>query len=253
MERTTRFVILLAFQDGIATTDGARKRSRSALESLPQALRRTLTWDQGKELAMHQQITVSTGAGVFFCDAHSPWQRGSNENMNGLLRDYFPKGTDLSMHTPRTSPGSLRRSTTGRARHSAGNAQSICSTPKSRWPPRERQLRRGAHRDADRLGPSGLRLTASRSCAFLHPGLCGYRIAPVICCDVGWLSPCQEGRSSTGPAVAGVRSAGGSRAPCAACRRPARAGSCPCGRWPPRRVAGSCRRATSAAAARGRR
>ena len=99
VERTTRFVILLAFRDGSATADGARQAITSALESLPPALRRTLTWDQGKELAMHQQITVSTGTGVFFCDAHSPWQRGSNENMNGLLRDYFPKGTDLSSHT----------------------------------------------------------------------------------------------------------------------------------------------------------
>ena len=99
VERTTRFLILLPFADGIATADGVRQAITSALESLPQLLRRTLTWDQGKELAMHKQITASTGAGVFFCDAHSPWQRGSNENMNGLLRDYFPKGTDLSIHT----------------------------------------------------------------------------------------------------------------------------------------------------------
>ncbi|MCA1677710.1 MAG: IS30 family transposase [Actinobacteria bacterium] len=99
VERTTRFLILLAFPDGIASADGVRQTITSTLESLPAALRRTLTWDQGKELAMHQQITVSTGADVFFCDAHSPWQRGSNENMNGLLRDYFPKGTDLSIHT----------------------------------------------------------------------------------------------------------------------------------------------------------
>ena len=99
VERTTRFLILLPFPDG----DRDRRRRPSGdherAGSLPQPLRRTLTWDQGKELAMHQQITASTGTGVFFCDAHSPWQRGSNENMNGLLRDYFPKGTDLSIHT----------------------------------------------------------------------------------------------------------------------------------------------------------
>jgi len=66
---------------------------------VPAGLRRTLSWDQGKELALHQQITASTGTRVYFCDAHAPWQRGSNENANGLLRDYFPKRTDLSAHT----------------------------------------------------------------------------------------------------------------------------------------------------------
>jgi IS30 family transposase len=99
VERTTRFLILLAFPDAIATADGVCAAITEALDALPAGLRRTLTWDQGKELAMHQLITASTGAGVFFCDAHSPWQRASNENMNGLLRDYFPKGTDLSVHT----------------------------------------------------------------------------------------------------------------------------------------------------------
>ena len=99
VERTTRYLVLLPFPDGIATTDGVRRAITDALKSVPVGLRRTLTWDQGKELAQHQQITVATGTSVFFCDAHSPWQRGSNENMNGLLRDYFPKGTDLSIHT----------------------------------------------------------------------------------------------------------------------------------------------------------
>ena len=98
VERTTRYLVLLPFPDGIATTDGVRQGITDSLESVPVGLKRTLTWDQGKELALHQQITVRTGTSVFFCDAHSPWQRGSNENMNGLLRDYFPKGTDLSIH-----------------------------------------------------------------------------------------------------------------------------------------------------------
>ena len=99
VERSTRFLILLAFIDGVATTEGVRHAITAALADQPAGLRRTLTWDQGKELALHPQITAATGTDVFFCDAHSPWQRGSNENMNGLLRDYFPKGTDLSIHT----------------------------------------------------------------------------------------------------------------------------------------------------------
>jgi transposase, IS30 family len=99
VERTSRFLVLLAFPDAVATTEGVGQAITAALTQLPAGLRRTLTWDQGKELALHQQITAATGTDVFFCDAHSPWQRGSNENMNGLLRDYFPKGTDLSVHT----------------------------------------------------------------------------------------------------------------------------------------------------------
>jgi IS30 family transposase len=99
VERTTRFLILLPFTEGVATTEGVRHAITAALADQPAGLRRTLTWDQGKELALHPQITAATGTDVFFCDAHSPWQRGSNENMNGLLRDYFPKGTDLSVHT----------------------------------------------------------------------------------------------------------------------------------------------------------
>ncbi len=99
VERTTRFLILLPFTEGVATTEGVRQAITAALADQPAGLRRTLTWDQGKELALHPQITAATGTDVFFCDPHSPWQRGSNENMNGLLRDYFPKGTDLSAHT----------------------------------------------------------------------------------------------------------------------------------------------------------
>ncbi len=96
VERTTRYVILLHMPGGVSTAENVREAISAAFAKLPDGLRRTLTWDQGKELALHQQITEHTGAGVFFCDAHSPWQRGSNENMNGLLRDYFPKATDLA-------------------------------------------------------------------------------------------------------------------------------------------------------------
>jgi len=97
VERRSRFLILLHLPGGVSTADSVRHAIATAFSMLPGGLRRTLTWDQGKELALHQQITAQTGTPVFFCDAHSPWQRGSNENTNGLLRDYFPKGTDLSV------------------------------------------------------------------------------------------------------------------------------------------------------------
>ena len=70
------------------------------MSSLPAQLRRSLTWDQGKEMALHQEVTAALGMPVFFCDKASPWQRPSNENTNGLLRQYFPKGSDLRAHGP---------------------------------------------------------------------------------------------------------------------------------------------------------
>src|SRR6266702_3529048 len=95
--RTTRFVLLLHLPHGHDAAAVAAAMT-GATRSLPAQLRRSLAWDQGKEMAAHAQVTMATGLAVYFCDPHSPWQRGSNENTNGLLRQYFPKGTDLSVH-----------------------------------------------------------------------------------------------------------------------------------------------------------
>ena len=97
VERSTRFVMLLHLTDQRAET--VRVAMQQRIETLPEAIRRSITWDQGREMAQHTQFTVDTGIPVYFCDPHSPWQRGSNENTNGLLRQYMPKGTDLSKHT----------------------------------------------------------------------------------------------------------------------------------------------------------
>jgi transposase, IS30 family len=98
VERSTRFVLLLHLTDQKAET--VREAIAARILTLPEALRRTLTWDQGKELADHVQLRIDTDVEVYFCDPHSPWQRGTNENTNGLLRQYYPKGTDLSGHSP---------------------------------------------------------------------------------------------------------------------------------------------------------
>jgi transposase, IS30 family len=97
VERSTRFVMLAALDDRTAANVAGVLAER--IQTLPSELRRSLTWDQGTELAEHKAFSINTGVPVYFCDPHSPWQRGSNENTNGLLRQYLPKSTDLSART----------------------------------------------------------------------------------------------------------------------------------------------------------
>jgi len=115
VERTTRFTLLLhlppmdghgsraRIKNGPATAghgaEAVRDAIADAIGTLPEQLRRSLTWDQGAEMAQHAQLRIDSGVEIYFCDPHSPWQRGSNENTNGLLRQYFPKGTDLARHS----------------------------------------------------------------------------------------------------------------------------------------------------------
>jgi IS30 family transposase len=115
VERTTRFTLLLHLPRMAGHGAGARVKNGPALAghgaeavrdaiartitTLPTQLRRSLTWDQGAEMTQHARLRIDTGIAIYFCDPHSPWQRGTNENTNGLLRQYFPKGTDLSVHS----------------------------------------------------------------------------------------------------------------------------------------------------------
>ena len=99
VERSTRYVMLLHLPDGHGA-DAVADAMVEAMSRLPDTLRRTLTWDQGGEMANHAQIAAAADLDIYFCDPHSPWQRGSNENTNGLLRQYFPKGTDLAVYQP---------------------------------------------------------------------------------------------------------------------------------------------------------
>jgi transposase, IS30 family len=98
VERQTRFVMLLHLPDDHSAPT-VRDAIAAAMLTMPDQLRKTLTWDQGKELTEHVQLAIDADLDIYFCDPHSPWQRGTNENTNGLLRQYFPKGTDLSVHS----------------------------------------------------------------------------------------------------------------------------------------------------------
>ncbi len=97
VERSTRFTILLHLPDG-HDAEHVRQAVIRKMQYLPKLPRNSLTWDQGSELALHKRISTTLDMQVYFCDPHSPWQRGTNENTNGLLRQYFPKGTDLSAY-----------------------------------------------------------------------------------------------------------------------------------------------------------
>ena len=100
VERQTRYVMLLAVGRN-KTSHHVCALIAKKIRTLPQHLAVSLTWDRGKEMAGHRQFSIATGVQVYFCDPHSPWQRGSNENTNGLLRQYFPRGSDLSVHSQR--------------------------------------------------------------------------------------------------------------------------------------------------------
>lgn len=97
VERTSGYVMLIKMRDATATS--AVEGFSAALNRMPLAIRKSMTYDQGREMARHAEITQKTGVAIYFCDPHSPWQRGSNENINGLIRQYLPKGTDLSVHS----------------------------------------------------------------------------------------------------------------------------------------------------------
>jgi IS30 family transposase len=95
VERQTRYLQLVALPDGPGAIQVSEALKRS-IGTLPAQLRRSLTWDQGKEMSEHRRFSVESGVEVYFCDPQSPWQRGSNENTNGLLRQYFPRGASLA-------------------------------------------------------------------------------------------------------------------------------------------------------------
>jgi IS30 family transposase len=95
VERSTRFLMLVALPGGHHQADAVADALAAAITTLPKQLARSLTWDLGHEMAQHQRFTIETGVQVFFCDPKSPWQRGSNENTNGLLRQYLPRRLDF--------------------------------------------------------------------------------------------------------------------------------------------------------------
>jgi IS30 family transposase len=119
VERSTRFCLLLHLPGRKVDPLALQDAIVAAMGQLPKHLRLSLTWDQGLEMRRHAEITLAADLPIYFCDPHSPWQRGSNENTNGLLRQYFPKGTDLSVHTP-TDLAVVAAELNGRPRQTLG-------------------------------------------------------------------------------------------------------------------------------------
>jgi IS30 family transposase len=134
VERTTRFVLLLHLGSG-KDAESVKAAMQKAITTLPDRLVKTITWDQGAEMGRHVDFTVETGVPIYFCDPHSPWQRGSNENTNGLLRQYMPKGTDLSVHSEKhleaiaKSLNNRPRKTLGYLKPSEKLAELLATTP----------------------------------------------------------------------------------------------------------------------------
>jgi transposase, IS30 family len=133
VERSTRYLMLVRLPDGHGAP-AVRKAVAKRITTLPTELRRSITWDQGKEMAEHLRFTVDTNVQIYFCDPKSPWQRGSNENTNGLLRQYFPKGAELSVYS-QAQLNAVARELNGRPRRTLGGvspseafAEAVAST-----------------------------------------------------------------------------------------------------------------------------
>jgi IS30 family transposase len=119
VERTTGFVMLVHVPADQNRAESVRDGLISKMSALPDELRLSLTWDQGTEMSRHKEVKIAADIDIYFCDPHSPWQRGSNENTNGLLRQYFPKGTDLSVHSE-DHLDAVARQLNGRPRQTLG-------------------------------------------------------------------------------------------------------------------------------------
>jgi len=118
VERSTRYVMLFALPNG-HSAEAVRRAMVRKIRQLPTELRRSLTWDQGSEMSEHARFTVDTGVQIYFCDPKSPWQRGSNENTNGLLRQYFPRGCEISAYS-QAELNAVARELNGRPRRTLG-------------------------------------------------------------------------------------------------------------------------------------